>query len=85
MFARGLRCTQTLEEALGVWQMIDTAVRNRLAQEPGVDFRALVDHVVRVTAADFGNDREAALPPPTATVNTIAAHWREAKRSYACP
>jgi hydroxyacylglutathione hydrolase len=76
----GPEVRQTLDESLGVWQAIDTAVRTKLAVDPAVDFRALVDHVVRVTAADFGNDPEAALPPPTGTVNTVAAHWREATR-----
>src|SRR5438105_13413943 len=76
----GPEVRQTLEESLGVWQAIDTAVRARLDLEPGVDFRALVDHVVRVTASDFGNDPDAALPPPSGTVSTVAAHWREAQR-----
>jgi len=76
----GPEVRQTLEESLGVWAAIDTAVRSKLAQDPSVEFRTLVEHVVRTTAADFGNDVEAALPPPTGTVNTIAAHWRAALR-----
>ncbi len=76
----GPEVRQTLEESLGVWAAIDTAVRSKLAQDPSVEFRTLVEHVVRTTAADFGNDVEAALPPPTGTVNTIAAPWRAALR-----
>jgi len=76
----GPEVRQTLEESLGVWAAIDMAVRSKLAQDPSVEFRTLVEHVVRTTAADFGNDVEAALPPSTGTVNTIAAHWRAALR-----
>jgi len=76
----GPEVRQTLEESLGVWAAIDTAVRSKLAQDPSIEFRTLVEHVVRTTAADFGNDIEATLPPPTGTVNTIAAHWRAALR-----
>jgi len=76
----GPEVRQTLEESLGVWAAIDMAVRSKLAQDPSVEFRTLVEHVVRTTAADFGNDVDAALPPSTGTVNTIAAHWRAALR-----
>ncbi len=76
----GPEVRQTLEESLGVWAAIDTAVRSKLAQDPSIEFRTLVEHVVRTTAADFGNDVDAALPPSTGTVNTIAAHWRAALR-----
>jgi hypothetical protein len=76
----GPEVRQTLSESLAVWQAIDAAVRSKLAQDPSVEFRELVGHVIRATAADFGNDVEASLPPPTGTVNTIAAHWREALR-----
>lgn len=75
----GPEVRQTLEESLSVWQLIDTTVRTRLAQDPQVDFRALLEHVVRATATDLGNDPEAG-PPPSGTVNTVAAHWREAVR-----
>jgi hypothetical protein len=75
----GPQVRQTLEESLGVWQLIDKTVREKLAQEPNVDFRALVEHVVRTTAADLDNDPDAG-PPSTGTVNTVAAHWREAQR-----
>jgi hydroxyacylglutathione hydrolase len=74
----GPEVRQTLEESLGVWQAIDSAVRSRLALDPNVDFRALVEHVVRATAPDLGNDPEAT-PTPTGTVSTVAAHWREAQ------
>jgi hydroxyacylglutathione hydrolase len=76
----GAEVRQTLEESLAVWQAIDTAVRSELADNPDVTIRALVDHVVRTTAAAFQNDPEAS-PIPTGTVNTVAAHWREAKRN----
>jgi hydroxyacylglutathione hydrolase len=75
----GPEVRQTLEESLAVWQAIDTAVRSKLAQDPGVDFLALVEHVIRATATDLDNDPEAS-PIPTGTVNTVAAHWREAQR-----
>jgi hypothetical protein len=74
----GPEVRQTLEESLAVWQAIDKAVRSKLAEDPGADIRALVEHVVRATATEFKNDAEAA-PIPTGTVNTVAAHWREAK------
>src|SRR6202140_959472 len=45
----GPEVRQTLEESLGVWQAIDNAVRAKLAQEPNVDFRALLDHVGQAT------------------------------------
>jgi hydroxyacylglutathione hydrolase len=76
----GAEVRQTLEESLAVWQAIDTAVRSELADNPDVTIRALVDRVVRTTAAAFENDPEAS-PIPTGTVNTVAAHWREAKRN----
>jgi glyoxylase-like metal-dependent hydrolase (beta-lactamase superfamily II) len=75
----GPEVRQTLEESLAVWQAIETAVRARLAEEPGVAIRALVDHVVRATAVALDNDPEAS-PIPTGTVNTVAAHWRAALR-----
>jgi glyoxylase-like metal-dependent hydrolase (beta-lactamase superfamily II) len=75
----GPEVRQTLEESLEVWQAIDTAVRSKLAEDPHVDFLRLVEHVVRATALDFGNDPDAS-PAPTGTVNTVAAHWREAQR-----
>ncbi|MGI9149124.1 MAG: MBL fold metallo-hydrolase [Chloroflexota bacterium] len=74
----GSEVRQTLEESLGVWQAIDTAVRAKLAEDRNVEFGALVQHVVRTTAAEFGNDPEAS-PIPIGTVNTVAAHWREAR------
>jgi hypothetical protein len=76
----GPEVRQTLEESLGVWQAIEKAVRTKLAEDPDVIIRALVDYVVRATATDFGND-PAAGPTPIGTVNTIAAHWREAQRA----
>jgi hydroxyacylglutathione hydrolase len=75
----GPEVRQTLEESLGVCQAIENAVRGRLAQEPNVAFRALVEHVVAATADDFGNDAEIS-PIPSSIVNTVAAHWREAVR-----
>ncbi len=75
----GPEVRQTLEESLAVWQVIENAVRSRLAQDAHVDFPALVEHVVRATASDLNNDPEAS-PTPTGTVNTVAAHWREAQR-----
>lgn len=73
----GSEVRQTLEEALGVWQAIDTAVRSRLAQEPAVNFQDLLEHVVRATATALGNDPQ--VTSPTAAVNTVAAHWRAAQ------
>src|SRR5712692_28577 len=52
----GPEVRQTLLESLGVWEAIDKAVRSKLAQDPAVEFRTLVEHVVRATASDFGND-----------------------------
>jgi hypothetical protein len=74
----GAEVRQTLEESLGVWQAIDAAVRWKLAQEPDVEFRALVEHVVNAVAAELGSEPEAS-PLGVGTVNTIAAHWREAR------
>jgi hydroxyacylglutathione hydrolase len=76
----GPEVRQTLEESLGVWQSIEKAVRSKLAEDQNVQIRALVEHVVRATAADLENDPEAG-PIPTGTVNTVAAHWREAQRA----
>ena len=73
----GPQVKQTLEESLAVWQAIDDAVRSELSRNPDVTIRALVEHVVRTTAPAFENDPDAA-PIPTGTVNTVAAHWREA-------
>jgi hypothetical protein len=75
----GPEVRQTLEESLAVWQAIDTAVRAKLAQDPNVEFRALLEHVVRATAPALDNDPEIS-PVPSGTVNTVAAHWREAQR-----
>jgi glyoxylase-like metal-dependent hydrolase (beta-lactamase superfamily II) len=75
----GPEVRRTLEESLGVWQVIDAAVRAKLAADPNVDFPALVEYVVRETATDLDNDPHAG-PTPTGTVNTVAAHWREAVR-----
>src|SRR5439155_4276003 len=75
----GPEVRQTLEESLGVWQAIENAVRSKLAEDPGVAIRALVEHVVRATATDLDNDPDVG-PIPTGTVNTVAAHWREAQR-----
>ena len=63
-----------------MWQAIESAVRAELARNPEVTIGALVEHVVRATAAEFENDPEAS-PIPTGTVNTVAAHWREAQKS----
>src|SRR3984893_9768331 len=49
---------QTLSEALAGGQAIDTAVRTKLATDPGIDILALVEHVIRATAPDFENDPE---------------------------
>ena len=76
---KGPEVRQTLEESLGVWQAIDDAVRSELATNPAIDIRALVGRVVAATAEAFENDPDAS-PTPTGTVNTVAAHWREAKR-----
>ena len=75
----GPEVRQTLEESLAVWQAIETAVRAELARNPAVDIMALVASVVRATAAEFENDPEPS-PIPTGTVNTVAAHWREAQK-----
>src|ERR1700736_2906455 len=45
----GPEVRQMLEESLAVWQAIENAMRSKLAQDPGVEFRALVEHVVRAT------------------------------------
>jgi hydroxyacylglutathione hydrolase len=74
----GAEVRQTLDESLGVWQAIDAAVRWKLAQDTHVDFRALVEHVVGAVHVELGNEPEAG-PPGGGTVNTIAAHWREAR------
>ncbi|HLZ26955.1 MAG TPA: MBL fold metallo-hydrolase [Chloroflexota bacterium] len=75
----GPEVRQTLEESLAVWQAIDTAVRSELGRNSNVDILTLVKQVVRATAAEFENDPEPS-PIPTGTVNTVAAHWRDAKR-----
>ncbi len=75
----GPEVRQTLEESLGVWQAIDSAVRARLADEPGISIPALVEHVVRATAAALDNDPDAS-PIPTGTVNTVVAHWRDIQK-----
>ena len=80
----GPEVRQTLQESLGVWQAIDTAVRTKLAQDPAVEFRALLAHVVRATAPDLDNDPEAQ-PIPSGTVNTVAAHWRAAQAEAQLP
>jgi hypothetical protein len=74
----GPEVRQTLQESLGVCQAIESAVRAKLAQDPAITIRALVEHVVRATAADLDNDPEMS-PIPAGTVNTVAAHWREAR------
>jgi len=74
----GAEVRQTLEESLAVWRAIDAAVRQKLAHEPDVEFRALVEHVVNAAAAELGTEPEA-YPPGGGTVSTIAAHWREAR------
>jgi len=75
----GPEVRQTLEESLGVWQAIDSAVRAKLADEPGISIPALVEHVVRATAAALNNDPDAS-PIPTGTVNTVVAHWRDIQK-----
>src|SRR5712692_3179633 len=75
----GPEVRQTLEESLGVWQAIDSAVRAKLAEDPDITIPALVEHVVRATAADLDNDADAS-PIPTGTVNTVVAHWRDIQK-----
>jgi hydroxyacylglutathione hydrolase len=74
----GHEVRQTLEESLAVWQAIESSVRSKLAEEADITVRALVEHVVRATAADLANDPEAS-PVPTGTVNTVVAHLRNAR------
>ena len=75
----GAEVNQTLDDALAAWQAIDTAVRAELARDPRVDFPTLYSNVVTAVNPALGNE------PPTpgrfddAAVNTIAAHWREAR------
>src|SRR6202165_4106662 len=70
---KGPEVRQTLEESLAVWQAIDTAVRSELARNPDVHILALVEQVVRATAAEFENDPETS-PLPTGTVTNVARH-----------
>jgi len=65
---------QTLQEALAVWQAIDSAVRSVLARDPSVSFPALHREVVRMVAPALGNDPEFE-GVPAGSVATIAAHW----------
>jgi glyoxylase-like metal-dependent hydrolase (beta-lactamase superfamily II) len=66
---------QTLQEALAVWQAIDDAVRDELAQDASVGFRDLHRTVVKRVAPALGNDPDFD-GIPAGSVATIAAHWR---------
>jgi glyoxylase-like metal-dependent hydrolase (beta-lactamase superfamily II) len=63
----------TLEEALAVWQAIDSAVHEVVARKPGIAFPDLYRQVVRKVAPVLDNDPDAEGVLP-GSVATIAAH-----------
>jgi glyoxylase-like metal-dependent hydrolase (beta-lactamase superfamily II) len=71
----GPEVRQTLQESLGVWQAIDDAVREVLANQPHVAFQELHRTVVQHVAPALGNDPAFDGIPP-GSVATIAAHWQ---------
>jgi len=75
----GPEVRQTLSESLAVWQAIDTAVRAALLADSSIALPTLVKQVIQTTAAELENDPDPS-PIPTGSVNTVAAHWREAHR-----
>jgi hydroxyacylglutathione hydrolase len=75
----GADVKQTLDDALAVWQAIDAAVRDELARNPRVDFPTLYWHVIDTVYPALGNDPPSHDELNSAAVNTIAAHWRDAR------
>jgi hypothetical protein len=75
----GPEARETLEEALGVWQVIDDAVRDALAATPDISFPDLHRSVVRAVAPALDNDPD--FEVPAASVSTIAAHRERYTRS----
>ena len=71
----GAQVQQTLDDSIAAWQVIDRAVKDTLAANPGIAFPDLVQRVVRIAAPALGNDPDAdALP--SGAVATVAAHAR---------
>jgi glyoxylase-like metal-dependent hydrolase (beta-lactamase superfamily II) len=75
----GAEVRRTLEESLAIHDAIDAAVRAELARDPNVSFPELFWNVVQATHAALGNDPPNREQVPAGAVNTIAAHWREAR------
>ena len=74
----GADAQQTIAEALGVWQAIDSAVRDELARQPDIAFPDLYWRVLERVNPALGNDPPSKDEIVGAAVNTIAAHWRDA-------